>query len=69
MVSTLNSFFSALPVLVQVTLANVMNDSPSYPETYNDIVIDGDPNQYKFLSTETSSSAKGKCIMALVKLS
>ena len=43
--------------------------SPSYPETYNDIVIDGDPNQYKFLSTETSSSAKGKCIMALVKLS
>ena len=43
--------------------------SPSYPETYNDIVIDGDPNQYKFLSTETSSSAVGKCIMALVKLS
>ena len=43
--------------------------SPSYPETYNDIVIEGDPNQYKFLSTATSSSAKGKCIMALVKLS
>ena len=43
--------------------------SPSYPETYNDIVIEGDPNQYKFLSTETSSSAVGKCIMALVKLS
>ena len=43
--------------------------SPSYPETYNDIVIEGDPNQYKFLSTETSSSAVGKCMMALVKLS
>ena len=43
--------------------------SPSYPETYNDIVIEGDPNQYKFLSTERSSSAVGKCIMALVKLS
>ena len=44
--------------------------SPSYPETYNDIVIDGDPNQYKFLSsTATFSSAVGKCIMALVKLS
>ena len=43
--------------------------SPSYPETYNDIVIDGDPNQYKFLSTGISSSVKGKCIMALVKLS
>ena len=43
--------------------------SPAYPETYNDIVIEGDPNQYKFLSTERSSSAVGKCIMALVKLS
>ena len=43
--------------------------SSSHPETYNDIVIEGDPNQYKFLSTETSSSAVGKCIMALVKLS
>ena len=43
--------------------------SPAYPETYNDIVIEGDPNQYKFLSTERSSSAVGMCIMALVKLS
>lgn len=38
-------------------------------EAYNDIVIDGDPNRYKFLSTAIRSGAEGKSIMALVKVS